>query len=323
MSNIFNKKINKTFVLAILVVFVLGLSSCRQGNWANTVYTSWKDEFTGFNNFWTVLWGWPIAVLSYPVAFLCSSIGKVCGDSFAWGIFFTTLIVRTLAWPIYSKQNSMSMKMQVLQPELNKIQAKYAGRVDPQSKQRMNMETVALYKKYKFSPMGCLVSTCLQFPIFMAMYEVVRRLNLSTTTVLDNGISTVVSAGKFALADTKLFGLFELNTSFTLAESMGDKIFVVVLALVYGGVSFLSQKLAARKPSYMKNIPSPQTTKAKDQASQMKMMTNIMSIMFVFFALTSASLAFYWLIGAVYQILQSYIGRKLNEKNYYKMKSKI
>ena len=41
--------------------------------------------------------------------------GKGLGNSFFFGILFTTLIVRTLAWPIYSKQNSMSLKTTLMQ----------------------------------------------------------------------------------------------------------------------------------------------------------------------------------------------------------------
>ena len=54
----------------------------------------------------------------------------------------------------------------------------------------------------------------------------------------------------------------------------------------------------------------------------MKMMMNIMTVMFVFMALSSTSLALYWLIGAVYQIFQSQVGRKFNEIQYYKLKDK-
>lgn len=324
MNTFFNKKINKVCLLCFLFLFVMGITSCRQGNWAETTYTTWAAEFTGFSNFWTAMWGWPIAILSYPIAWLCSNIGHALGNSFAWGIFFTTLIVRTLAWPIYSKQSSMNLKMQVMQPELNKIQRKYANRTDPESKQRMNMETMALYKKNHFSPVGCMVMTFLQFPIFMSMYEVVRRINLTTSTVLENGVATVIQSGKFALADTRLFGLFELNTSFTSATEIKDKIFVVVLALVYGAVTFISQKLASKKPSYQKNLPNVSGANgANNQAQQMQTMNKVMTVMFVLFALTSASLAFYWLIGGLYQMLQTYIGRKANEKQYYKMKNKI
>lgn len=323
MKALFERRINKFLMLAFLVVLIMGITGCRQGDWPTTPYTTWKEEFTGFDNFWSAFIGWPIAVLSYPAAYLCYNIGHGLGNSFAWGIFFTTLIVRTAAWPIYSKQSNYTLQMQLMQPEQQRIAKKYAGRTDPESKQRMNMETMSLYKKYKISPVGCIFTMFMQFPIFMAMYEVVRRINITTSTVVTNGVATVVESTRFSLINTKIFGFFELNTSFFEATELKDKIFAVVISLMYGGITIISQKLLAKKPSYMKKThetSSSAQTKPNDQAKQMQSVTTIMTVMFVFFCLQSTSLAFYWFIGALYQILQSYIGRIINEKKFEKMK---
>ena len=321
MKQFFNRNINKLIALTFICVLLFGLTSCRQGNWTTRVYTTYAAEFD-FEWWGQAVTGWPIAILSYPAAFLCSTIGKALGNSYAWGIVFTTLIVRTLAWPIYSKQNGVSAKMAIMQPEMEKIQRKYQGRQDPESRNRMQQEMMALYKKYKFNPMGCLFTMILQFPIFMSMYEVVRRINLTTTEVLEGGVATVEVAGKFALTNTKLFNYFELNTSFSTATTTRDKLFSLAIALLFGAVNILSQKLASRKPSYQKTYPN-KNPKAADQEKQMKMMTNVMTVMFVVMALSSTSLALYWLIGGIYQLFQSQIGRMVNERNYYKMKSKM
>ena len=70
----------------------------------------------------------------------------------------------------------------------------------------------------------------------------------------------------------------------------------------------------------MKEYQSNRGTSAQQDAQQkqMKTMSYVMTVMFVFMSLTSTSLALYWLIGSLYQLLQSYIGRKINERNYYK-----
>lgn len=321
MREFFNRHIKKIIAVSFIFVLLFGLTGCRQGDWGNRVYTTYGAEFN-FKNFWEGLWGWPIAIISYPIAWLCSSIGNLLGNSYAWGIIFTTLIVRTIAWPIYSKQNGTTIKMSVMQPEIERIQRKYGGRTDPESRQRMNQEMMGLYKKYKFNPFGCFFTMILQFPIFMAMYEVVRRVNLTTATVINGGVASVETAGKFALSNTKLFGYFELNTSFYSAVTTHDKVFAIVLAVSFGAITFLSQKLASRKPKYQKNYPN-KNPKGNSQANQMKWMNIIMTVMFVFMSLSSTSLALYWLVGGIYQLGQSQVGRFLNERNYYKMKSKM
>lgn len=106
----------------------------------------------------------------------------------------------------------MSLKMTLMQPEMARIQRKYGVRKDPQSQQQMQLEMMKLYKKYKMNPLGCILPMFIQFPIFMAMYEVVKRINASST-VTEGGV-TIVQYGTFALHNTKVFNFFELNTSF-------------------------------------------------------------------------------------------------------------
>ena len=327
MTNFFYKNRHKIILVVFLTFLLFTLTSCRMDskNWYDKPYTSyaqeWVDLWNGGKGFWNALWGWPVNILSYPIALLCSSIGKALGNSYFWGILFTTLIVRTLAWPIYGKQNGMSVKMQLMQPEMNKIQKKYGARKDPQSQQMMQQEMMKVYKKYKINPLGCVGTMFMQFPIFMSMYEVVQRINATTTTYI-NGSIAVTTAGKFALNNTKVFGFFEMNTSFFEEIAVQDKIFAVVIALAFGALQLLQQKLSSRPPKYQKKYPNSQTAKQTDQQKQMNMMMYIMTFMFVFMSLSSTSLAIYWLIGAVYQIFQSQVGRKINEIQYNKMKEK-
>lgn len=327
MTQFIYKNKYKIALIAFLCFLLIALSSCRTdtNTWYNKPYVDgwggYSQEFH-FSDFWSGLWGWPVSILSWPIAWICSSIGKALGNSFFWGILFTTLIVRTVAWPIYSKQNSMSLKMTLMQPEMARIQRKYGVRKDPQSQQQMQLEMMKLYKKYKMNPLGCILPMFIQFPIFMAMYEVVKRINASSS-VTEGGV-TIVQYGTFALHNTKVFNFFELNTSFFEATAIQDKIFAVVLAVGFGGLTLLSQKLAAKKPKYLKEYNNSKSTNAQQeqQQKQMKMMNIIMTVMFVFMSLSSTSLALYWLIGAIYQLFQSFIGRKINERNYYKAQKK-
>ena len=326
MTNFFYKNRYKFVIVILLGVLVLGLTGCRMDAniWYNKPYTNyaqeWIDLWNGGKGVWATLWGWPITILSYPIAWICSSIGKGLGNSYFWGIFFTTIIVRTLAWPIYSKQNGMSLKMQLMQPEMARIQRKYANRQDQRSQQMMQQEMMKLYKKYKVNPLGCLTTMFLQFPIFISVYEVVQRTNATTTSTI-NGVS-IVENGRFALTNTKIFNYFEMDTSFWEATAVHDKIFAVVIALAFGGLTILQQKLGQRPPKYQKQRPKRTTSEQDAQQKQMNTMMIVMNVMFVFMSLSSTSLAIYWLIGAIYQIFQSQLGRKLNERRYYKLEAK-
>ncbi len=323
MKSFFTRNINKIATIAILFVVIGALTSCRQGSWPTTPYTSWKAEWN-CSGFWQGFWGWPVALLSYPIAWIMGTIGGALGDSYVWGIIFTTIIVRTIAWPIYAKQNSTSLKMSLIQPEMEKIQRKYANRKDPESQQRMSQETMALYKKYKMNPFGCIFTMFMQFPIFMAMYECVRRIQL--TRFVDG---VVEAPGRFTLSNTKLFNFFDINTAvmgsndgILKATAWQDIFFGILIAVLFAAVTLLSQKLASRPPKYQKKRNTVKTQQQEQQAKTMKFMNYFMVVMFFFMSLSSTALSLYWLIGGIYQLFQSQVGRMLNERAYKKAKER-
>ena len=321
MNNFIYRNRHKLLLIALCFVLLISLTSCRfdSRSWYSRPYTTysadWSRMWNGGKGAFNSFFAWPVNLLSYPIARMCNAIGKLCGNSYFWGIFFTTLIVRTLAWPIYSKQNSSSLKMQMMQPELQAIQRKYQGRQDPRSQQMLQQETMRLYKKYGVNPLGCVFTMFIQFPIFMSMYEVVQRIN-DSRTVHEGGIS-ITYKGALSLKNTKILGIFEMETSAFKSFSSQDWtnfFFGLFIALAFVGVTLLQQKLAQRPPKYQKVRPNDK----KNQPNQMKWVMIIMNVMFAFMALSNTTLGIYWLIGACYQILQAQIGRKINEHKYYK-----
>ena len=82
-------------------------------------------------------------------------------------IILLTLIIRLLTFPLQLKSFKSMKKMQVIQPELQKLKKKYAD--DPQ---RMQKETLALFKKAGANPLGGCFPILLQMPIFFAFYQV-------------------------------------------------------------------------------------------------------------------------------------------------------
>lgn len=246
-------------------------------------------------------------VLIIPISFIMSVFGGLFGiNSFALGILFTTIIVRTIAWPIYARTNDMSIKMALAQPEMAKLQQKYSMRKDPASQQKMQMEMMALYKKHGISILGCF-TPLLQMPIFLAMFQTVYRITRA------GGVFTQ------QVSHTAIFGLDFLN----LATGGWNNVFTFILAAVVGVTMWLLQKLSSQKPSYAKNTGTQVKTDQQMQTERtMKMVSWIMIGMMVLTTMASVNaLGFYWVIGNLYSIGQSMINRKLNEKKYEKAKN--
>lgn len=82
-------------------------------------------------------------------------------------IIFLTIFIRLLTFPLQYKSFKSMKKMQVIQPEMAKLKEKFKN--DPQ---RMQKETMALFKKSGANPLGGCLPMLLQMPIFFAFYRV-------------------------------------------------------------------------------------------------------------------------------------------------------
>ena len=91
-------------------------------------------------------------------------------------IILFTFLIRALILPLSLKQQRSSRKMQRIQPQIAKIQDKYKGKTDPESRQRMSAEMQELYSKNKTSPFSGCLPLIIQMPILFAMYEILRNL---------------------------------------------------------------------------------------------------------------------------------------------------
>lgn len=289
-----HKKVLMLFVLAGILVF---LSGCSGDTTAPIV--------AGKGN-------WFEWILVTPIAWLMAFFGKLFNNSFAMGIIFSTIIVRTIAWPIYAKSNDLSIKMAVAQPEMQRIQAKYATRKDPESQQKMQMEMMGIYKKYGINFMGCLMPF-LQMPLFLAMYQVVQRIYLDGGTYAEN------------VSNIKFLGM-RLDVAGNMSAIFGQKgdLGGWILAIIVGVTMWYLNHLATKKPSYAKNTAShnPQASQAEQTQKMMKYMQYFMIFMMFSLSLQRNSLALYWVVGNIYSIIQNLINRKLNEVKYEKMKNK-
>ncbi len=89
------------------------------------------------------------------------------GLSYVLAIFIFTLVIRILILPFNIKAAKSSQGMQKIQPEVKKLQAKYKD--DPQ---KLNTETMKLYKDNNVSVAGGCLPSLLPLPILMALYWV-------------------------------------------------------------------------------------------------------------------------------------------------------
>ncbi|HVW30936.1 MAG TPA: YidC/Oxa1 family membrane protein insertase [Acidimicrobiia bacterium] len=98
------------------------------------------------------------------LAFLYSII-----PSYGLAIIGLTVLVRLVLFPMTAKQARSMQKMQQIQPEIKKLQAKYKD-----NRQQLNEEIMKFYKENKVNPMAGCLPLVLQLPIFWALYRVLE-----------------------------------------------------------------------------------------------------------------------------------------------------
>ena len=96
--------------------------------------------------------------------------------SIGFSIIVFTVIIRLAIFPLSVKMTRNSKIQQYLQPEFNKITKKYKGKKDQESMIKQNKEMSELRAKYGIKTSSGCFTSLIQFPIFIALYNVINNI---------------------------------------------------------------------------------------------------------------------------------------------------
>ena len=114
------------------------------------------------------LGGWLVAWFSRFVIIPCFDFLGSFISNYGLVILLMTILIKLLISPLTIKSYKSSAKMQVIKPEIDKLNAKYPNEKDAMKKQQAMMD---LYQKAGISPMGGCLPMLLQMPILFAMFR--------------------------------------------------------------------------------------------------------------------------------------------------------
>jgi YidC/Oxa1 family membrane protein insertase len=95
--------------------------------------------------------------------------GGTIGLPWAWAIVALTIVVRVLLVPLVVRQIHSMQSLQAHAPQMKEIQKRYKG-----DRQRMNEELMKFYRENNINPMASCLPLLAQFPIFIALFYVLR-----------------------------------------------------------------------------------------------------------------------------------------------------
>ena len=222
------------------------------------------------SNNYNGLW---VQLIVMPLAWLIIKIGNFLGN-YGLSVMAVGLLIRIILIPFTRKTIKQSENMKKAQPEMERLEKKYANKNDQESLMMKSQEMLMIYKKYNISPFGSCLISFIQLPLFFGFLEAINRI----PAIFEGDL------GAYQLGTTPLIGI-----------KMGNYFYIVLILLIIL-TTYLSFKFSM---SSMGNA---------DQQKQMKMMTGFM---LVFISIASFSLptaiALYWVVTNGFSVVQNLI----------------
>lgn len=211
-----------------------------------------------------------------PLAYIIIKVGQLLSST-ALAVIAITILLRLILYPMTKKTAIQSEQMKKAQPELNKLEKKYANKTDQESMAKKGQEMLAIYKKYNISPMsGCLFAL-IQMPILFAFWEAINRVP--------------------AIFEGKFLGL-QMGTTPYVAITHGEWFYLILPVLIIV-TTYFSFKITNKKKDKKEE---------NDMERQQRMMMNFMTIFIGFMSFTLPSaLAFYWITSSLFTIIQNFV----------------
>jgi len=187
---------------------------------------------TGFKK--TIDLGW-FSFIGKPLLWLLLKFYAFFGN---WGIAIILLTFLVKAATLYWTTKSMrSMKaMAALAPQMKLLQAKYKG-----DNQRLQAESMALYKTHGVSPIAGCLPIFLQMPIWLALYRMLSSAGeLYQQPFIGGWIDDLTSTDPFHILPFILVGTMFLQARLTpvTGDSRQQKFIQYGMPLMFGVMSF-------------------------------------------------------------------------------------
>ncbi len=249
---------------------------------------------------------WPVAALTDVLAKAFAGGNYDGAMQQGWpqllSLLVVTLIVRLVIFGLTFKSTLSQQKMQSLQPELAKIQAKYPNSNTNQSeKQRMAEEQMKLYKKHGVNPLSSLLTILIQFPIFIGVWGAMTG-------------SAVLSTGRFLNLNLSTSILDALKNFDGMPSNMYGWWTALILFVLMSVAQFLSMKI----PQWITKAKTKKVARLgvnpaqKSSNRTANIISWVMLIMIIIMGFTlPAAMGVYWLVGAVISLALSLITQKI------------
>lgn len=244
---------------------------------------------------WVVAW---VLAIFHEVF---TAIGLPAANGWTWvlSIAGLTLVMRAILIPLFVYQIKSQRKMQLLQPQIQRLQAKYKGKKDQYSRQAMAEEQMNLFRDNKTSPWASCLPLLVQMPIFFSLFRVIHNM----PKVADGSIGAIGGFTQNLAQQAEASSVFGISLSATFLETpgIGVKLLTGVLIVIMASTMFITQKQMMAK-----NMS--ETAMANPMMQSQKMLLYVMPVVFGFGGLYfPLGVLFYWLVSNTWTMCQQHV----------------
>ena len=296
----FTPRTKKLLALMAIVTIVVTATGCTAPKDANGHIILISESTTFGEIFQTE--NWFNALFVWPLSWVLNKLAPVI--TVGGAIAVVTAVVNGLL-AVFTLKSQMSMqRMQMLQPELNKIQRKYEGRDDQASKMRMAQEQQQLMNKYNVNPGSMMLVQFIQLPIIMAMFMAIQRAEaIVNGTFLGMNLQVKPSEAFGLLFKGDLSGLPYIILFLLMAVTQ----VILVLLPMY----FQKKKAAAEAAKHHRK---PEPTNNQNVMMQMYMIVMVLA----FGLMWQSGMSLFWFIRNIVDIIKTIIVQNIMENNSQK-----
>lgn len=185
---------------------------------------------------WPIKWLVELVLVGSHTLFTAMGLQSTSGISWVLAVVGLVLVVRAALIPVFVKQIKSQRNMMLVQPELKKLQDKYKGKTDRDSRERMAREQMDLYKRTGSNPLSSCLPLLLQMPIFTGLFFVLNDAGNNKSGV---GLLTQEMAISFSQAE--IFGA-KLSDTFFGSDLINVKIIAGIMIVAMTASQFITQK---------------------------------------------------------------------------------
>ena len=253
-------------------------------------------------------------------------------NNYGIAIIVFSIILRIILIPITVKQQKSLKKSAELQEEMKEIQRKYKN-----NPEKLNQETIDLYKREKMSPFAGCFSSIIQLVIILSVFWLVSQpltymKKIDTNVINDyktqlqqegnqSGYAEIEIINKYGAQDERVrlnMDFLGLDLSKVPSSNLNDwRVYIIPLLYIISSVASikLTNSFNKKKKDNKKAITDGKEIQPQEEPSELeameamnKNMMYMMPLMSVFIAfIAPLGLALYWFISNVLMIIEKII----------------